>query len=146
MKGGKKIIQSYFNYKYIICQQKLNSIYSNVIISFILTPFLILASQPLIPFPIKLQNFTTPNELLMSVCVCRFGISFIYIIESIESKLFSVFLINDNSQITQLHIFDYKRSEFSSISLECTKVKLSILNNFEINAPNKINSGNVAVI
>ena len=38
------------NYKYIICQQKLNSIYRNVIMCFILTPFL------------------TPNGSLMSVC------------------------------------------------------------------------------
>ena len=53
----------------IICQQKLNSIYSNVIICFILTPFLTLPSQPVLPSPpLKLQNFTTPNESLMSVC------------------------------------------------------------------------------
>ena len=48
---------------------KLNLIYSNVIICFILTPFLTLPSQPLLPSPLKLQNFTTPNETLMSVCV-----------------------------------------------------------------------------
>ena len=53
---------------YIICQQKLNSIYSNVIICFILTPFLTLPSQPFLPSPFKLQNFTTPNESLMNVC------------------------------------------------------------------------------
>ena len=45
--------------------------------------------------------------------------------EGIESKLISVFLIND--------IFVYGRAEFSSISLECTKVKLIILNNFDCN-------------
>ena len=48
-----------FNYKYTLCQQKFNSIYSNVIICFILTPFLTLPSQPLLPSPLKLQNFTT---------------------------------------------------------------------------------------
>ena len=61
--------QSNFNYKYIICQQKLNSIYSNVIICFILTPFLTLPTQPLLPSPLKLQNFTIPNESLMSALV-----------------------------------------------------------------------------
>ena len=82
-------------YKYIICQQELNSIYFNVIICFILTPFLTLPSQPLLPSPLKLKNFTTPNESLMSVCclyVCRCVISFAYVRESIVSKLFfSVF-------------------------------------------------------
>ena len=32
--------------------------------------------------------------------------------------------------IADLHIFVYGRSELSSISLECTKVKLLILNDF----------------
>ena len=53
----------------ILFQQKLNSIYSNVIICFILTSFLTLPSQPVLPSPLKLQNFTTSNESLMSV-VC----------------------------------------------------------------------------
>ena len=44
---------------------KLNSIYSNVFICFILTPFLTLPSQPVLPSPLKLQNFTTPNDSLM---------------------------------------------------------------------------------
>ena len=56
------------NYKYIIRQQKLNLIDSNVIICFILTPFLTLPSQPLLPSHLKLQNYTTPNGSLMSVC------------------------------------------------------------------------------
>ena len=60
--------QSNFNYKYIKYQLKLNSIYSNVIIYFILTPFLTLPSQPLLSSHIKLQNFKTLNESLMSVC------------------------------------------------------------------------------
>ena len=83
--------------------------------------------------PLKLQNVTTPNKSLMSVCcvgVCRFGISFTYVTESIESKLISVCLINDYSLIANLHIFVYERCEFSSISLEWPKVKLSMLNNF----------------
>ena len=73
---------------------KLNSIYSNEII---LTPFLTLPSQPLLPFPLKQQNFTPKKESLMSVC--RFGISFIYVIESNESKLISVCLNNNYSLI-----------------------------------------------
>ena len=44
--------------------------------------------------------------------VCRFGISFTYVIESIESKLISVSLINDYWLIADLHIFVYGRAEF----------------------------------
>ena len=40
-------------------------------------------------------------------------------------------LINDYSLIADLHIFVYELAECASISLECTKVKLSILNNFD---------------
>ena len=42
--------------------------FSNVIICFILTPFLTLPSQPLLHTPLNLQKFTTPNGSLMSVC------------------------------------------------------------------------------
>ena len=64
---------------------------------FILTPFLSLPSQPLLPSPLKLQNFTISNAPLMSACcVCRFGISFTYVVTSIDSKLISVCLINCN--------------------------------------------------
>ena len=52
-------------------------------------------------------------------------------IESIDSKLISVCLINDYSLIADLHIFVYGRAECASILLECTKVKLLILNNFD---------------
>ena len=51
-------------------------------------------------------------------------------IESIDSKLISVYLINDYSLTTDLHIYVYGRAECASISLECKKVKLVILNNF----------------
>ena len=65
---NKAYDQSNFDYKYIICKQKLNSVYFNVII---LTLFLNLPLQPLLPSPLKLHNFTTPNESPMSVCcVC----------------------------------------------------------------------------
>ena len=64
------------------------------------------------------------------MCVCRFGISFTYVIEGIDSKLISVCLTNDYSLIADLHIFVYGRAECFSISLECIKVKLFILNNF----------------
>ena len=65
-----QIIKIIVNYKYIICQQNLNSIFSNVIICFTLTPFLTLPSQPLLPSPLQLQNFITLNGSLMSVFVC----------------------------------------------------------------------------
>ena len=99
---------------------------------FILTPFLSLSSQPLLPSPLKLQNFTSPNEPLMSMCsVCFFLISFTYVIKSIDSKLISVCLIKDYSLIADLHILIYGRAE-------CTKVKLLTLNNFGYRSLRKI--------
>ena len=63
---------------------KLNLNYT-VIICFILPPFLTLRSKPLLPFPLKIENVTTPNESLMNVCcVCRFGDIFTYVIEGID--------------------------------------------------------------
>ena len=50
--------------------------------------------------------------------------------ESIDSKFISVCFINDYSLIADLHIFVYGRAECFSISLECIKVKIFILNNF----------------
>ena len=49
-----------------------------------------------------------------------------YVIESI-----SVCLINGYSLIAWLHIYVYEHAELSFILLECTKVKLSILNIFD---------------
>ena len=66
----------------------------------------------------------------MYVCADLASLSHARVIEVIESKLISVCLINDYSLIADLHIFAYGRDKFSSISLECTKVKLLILNNF----------------
>ena len=86
----------------ILYVNKINSIYPNIIICFIQTPFLTLSSQPFIRSPLKLQNFTTPNKSQLSVCcvcVCSFGISFTYVIESIELKLISVCLNNVYSLI-----------------------------------------------
>ena len=102
-------------------------------IVFILTPFLSQPSKPLLSSPLKLQNFTTPNEC---VCVWRFGVSFTYMIESIDSKLISVCLINDYSLIADLHIFVYGSAECATILLECTKVKLLILYNFGFDLKN----------
>ena len=65
------------------------------------------------------------------MCVCIFGVTFTYVIEGIDSKVISVCLINDYSLIADLHIFVYARAECESILLKCTKVKLSILNNFD---------------
>ena len=52
-------------------------------------------------------------------------------IEGIDSKVISVCLINDYSLIADLHIIVYASAECESIPLKSTKVKLSILNNFE---------------
>ena len=61
------------------------------------------------------------------VCVCRFGVIFTYVIEGIDSKVISVCLINNYSLIADLHTFVYESAEYASISLECTKVKLLII-------------------
>ena len=53
-------------------------------------------------------------------------------VKSIDSKLISVCLINDYSLIADLYVFVYGRAECATISLECTKVKLLILNNFDL--------------
>ena len=42
------------------------------------------------------------------------------LIESIDSKLISVCLIDDYSLIADLHIFVYGSAECATISLECT--------------------------
>ena len=57
-------------------------------------------------------------------CVCD-------VIESIDSKLICVCLINDYSLIADLNIFVYGSAECATISLEYTKVKILILNNFD---------------
>ena len=49
-------------------------------------------------------------------------------------------LINDYSLIADLHIFVYGRAECTTISLECTKVKLLILNDFDFCSLNLINA------
>ena len=63
--------------------------------------------------------------------MCIFGVAFTYVIKGIDSKLIYACLINDYSLIADLHIFVYARAECEFISLKCTKVKLSILNNFD---------------
>ena len=65
--------------------------------------------------------------------IIREKVSFTYVIESIDSKLISVCIINDYLLIADLHIFVYGNAECATISLEYTKVKLFILNNFCIN-------------
>ena len=60
----------------------------------------------LLPSPLKLKNFTTPNEPLISACV-----ELAYVIKSIDYKLISVCLINDYLLIVDLHIFVYGRAE-----------------------------------
>ena len=68
-----------------------------------------------------------PNECVLCVKILR---PFTNVIESRDSKLISVCLINDYSLIANLRIFVYGRGECASISLECIKAKLLILYNF----------------
>ena len=75
------------NYKYFICEQKFNSINSNVIICFVLTPFLLLPSQTLLPSPFKLHNFTNPNGSLMSVCCVCVHILHLFHIRDIRYRI-----------------------------------------------------------
>ena len=49
----------------------------------------------------------------------------------IDSKVISVCLINDYRLIADLHKFVYGRAECAYILIKSTKVKLSILNNFD---------------
>ena len=79
-------------------------------------------------FPSKATELYNPKCILRSVC--RFCVSFTYVVESIESKLNSVCLINDHSLIADLHIFVNGRTECATTSLECTKGILLISNNF----------------
>ena len=67
----------------------------------------------------------------MCVCTVYTGVTFTYVIKGIDSKVISLCLINDYSLIADLHIFVYGRAECESVSLKCTNVKLSILNNFD---------------
>ena len=60
------------------------------------------------------------------VCVCSFGVIFTYVIDYRFESNYGVFN-NDYSLIADLHIFVYESAECSSLSLECTKVKLLIL-------------------
>ena len=110
---------------------KINSI-PYVIICFILTPFLSVPSPPLLPSPLKLQYFTTPNEWVQFVCVkiCRV---FLIRDRKYRFEINSMCLINDYSHIADLHIFVYGSAECATTSLECTNVKLLllILNNFD---------------
>ena len=64
------------------------------------------------------------------VCVCIWRD---FHIEGIDSKVISMCSINDYLLIADLDIFVYGRAECESISLKCTKVKLSILNDFATN-------------
>ena len=78
-------------------------------------------------------KFITPNGSLMSVCCVYVQIWPLFYIRDKRYRIeinFCVCLINDYSLIADLHIFVYERAECGSISLELTKVKLSLLNNF----------------
>ena len=43
-------------------------------------------------FPSKLQNFTTPNESLVNVCVCRFCVIFTYAINDYNIRLLPTYI------------------------------------------------------
>ena len=76
--------------------------------------------KPTAPTPstfasLKLQNFTTPNGSLLSVCyVCM--------------QIWHIFHIRDRRYRIEINLC-------ASISLECAKVKLSIINNFGLYKP-----------
>jgi hypothetical protein len=95
---------------------------------FFLTLYLPLLLYAIINLP--LLSYRTLQPQMSVCCVWRFGVSFTYVIETIDSKLISVCLINDYLLIADLHIFVYGRAECATISLEWTKVKLLILNYF----------------
>ena len=99
----KIILTEIFSFHRIILYNFIFSLF----IEFYFTPFLTLPSQPLLPSPLKLQNFTTPNESLMSVCCVCAQIWHLFHIRDrkyTRIKLISVCLINDYSLIAYLHI------------------------------------------
>ena len=85
----------------------------------------------LLPSPLKPLKPQTNHSWVCVLCVCRYDISFTFVILTIESKLISLSLISDYSLITNLHIFViYECTELSPISVDSKKSKLSILNKF----------------
>ena len=62
------------------------------------------------------------------MCVCVED----FVKESKDSKLIDVCLINDYLLVADLHIFVYGSVECATISLECTKMTLFILNNLDL--------------
>ena len=76
-----------------------------------------------------------PNECVLCVCVKIWHLLHICDRKYRFEINFYVF-INDYSLIADLHIFVYGRAECATISLECTKVKLLILDNFGKNVKN----------
>ena len=94
-----------------------------------------LPSQPLLPSSlsyITLQSQMNPNE-----CVCV-KIWRVFHIQDrkyrFEINFYSVCLINDYSVFNYCrptYLFVYGIAECASISLECTKVKLLLIKNFE---------------
>ena len=72
---------------------------------------------------------------LCSVCVWKFGVTFTYTIESIDSKLISVCSINDYSLIADLIIFVYGSAECATLFTRKYKGETSYinLNNFALN-------------
>ena len=67
------------------------------------------------------------------MCVCRYDISFDHVCDiTMESKSISLCLISNYSLIPNLHMFVYEHAELSSISVDSTNAKLSVLNNFDL--------------
>ena len=89
---------------------KIDSSDSNVIIWFIFTPYL---PNPFY-LPLLSQRTLHPQtkHLTCVLCVCRFDITCIYIVWTVERKYISLCLNSDQSLITYLHIFVYEHSEF----------------------------------
>ena len=83
----------------------------------------------------KSDNYRTVQPQIDHQWVCDVCVQIWYLfhIRIIYKKVYSVCFINNYSLIPDLHIFVYGRAECASISLKCTKVKLSILNNFWTN-------------
>ena len=82
------------------------SIDSNVIIWFILTPYLNPTSQSLLPSPLKPKDYTPPNKSSLTHKVIR-HLLHVYG-KNIEWKLISLCLSSDYFLIAYLHIFVYE--------------------------------------
>ena len=96
-------------------KKRMNSVNSNVIIWFILTPYLNPSSQSLLPS--LLSHMTIHPQTNLHSHIKWFDISFTYMVWNIGWKFIFLCLSSDYFLITYLHIFEYELAKSSHIFL-----------------------------